>query len=181
MAYEIKIIGEQNPIVLTNDQGLKVITMYEDRLVPKDTKINLGDVIRTNKGQIRSIRKVEDSASGNSKINKVVVDVNKLDRDIYLSWKVKTPEEKAKRLEMFVQCYRAIHNKMPSEEVLADLKEDLVIFFSKNPNRTYPDPPIYIKHFGVGADKLVIDKFRFSMLKLLEQVIVNDMLTAKTI
>lgn len=179
MAYEIKIIGEQNPVVLDNDQGLKVISLYEDKKVEKDTKINLGGLLRTNKGQIRSIRKVEDTASSNKKIDAVVSDTNKLERDIYFSWKSKSPASKAERLELFKQCYRAIHGVFPSEEVLSDLKADLILFFKENPNRTYGDPAIYIKHFGQGAEKLKISTFKFSILKLLERIIINDMLTAK--
>jgi len=59
MAYEVKLMGEQNPIVLSNEDGLKVITLYEDKTVLKDTNSNVGDVNRTNKGKKRSMKKRE--------------------------------------------------------------------------------------------------------------------------
>jgi hypothetical protein len=179
MAYEIRIIGEPNPIVLPNDKGLKVIAMYESAAIAKDTKVNLGDLMRTTKGQIRSIKKVDDSAAGDKKSNKYVTNVDEEHLKIYKEWVIRTPEQKANRTAMFAQVYKTIHDKDPEPEVIEALKKDLIIFFTENKKRTYGDPAIYIKHFGEGIRNKKISKFKSVILNLMERVLSEDMTQAR--
>jgi hypothetical protein len=181
MAYEIKIIGENNPIILNNEQGLKVITLYESKTIPNDTKINLGDVIRTSKGQIRNIRKVEDSASSNKRISQVAEDVEKVHKKEYLNWKVKSPEQKSERLTLFREVFKVLHDRHPEPEEEIELKKDLSTFFKEQPQRTYADPVVYLKHLKDNKqlrDKKV-DKHKSVMLRLFERVLVCDMIDAR--
>lgn len=175
MAYEIKIIGDNNPILLETDAGMRVKAAYEDDNVPDTRKLKIGDSLSIRKGQIRFVRKVEDAKSTSRKSNAIVDDINKRDLEIYRSWLSKRPEQRADRLALFSECYRTIHGMLPSEEVKALVRTDLRKFFEENPKRTYGNGDIYVNHMDRRKKNAEISVFQSPIFRLMERVIAEDM------
>jgi hypothetical protein len=180
MAYEIKLVAENTPIILDNEKGLRVLALYEDDKFENSKKISIGGFVSTTKSQIRSIKKVEDSSASMEKNNDVTREVDIQHYKYYNEWKTKTPEQKANRDSLFKEVYKAIHAEYPNEETLTAFKNDSNTFFKENPNRTYQNPDLFMKHSGgEKAKKLIISKYQSTMLRVLEKVLVEDMRMAR--
>lgn len=180
MAYEIKLVAENNPIILDNEKGLKVLALYEDDKVENSKKISLGGLVSTTKSQIRSIKKVEDNSASMDKNNDVTKNADIEHFKYYTEWKNKTPEQKANRNSLFKEVYKAIHKEYPSQEILNEFVNESIHFFQENPKRTYQNPDLFMKYSGgEQAKKLTISKYQSTMLRILENVVVQDIQMAK--
>lgn len=174
MAYEIKIMGDNNPILLEGEAGMKVKALFEDDNIENNVKVTIGNILTCAKGQIRSIRKVDDSSASMKRNNDVTEDLNKVDFDIYKSWLIKSPVLKAERLELFKQCFKMIHDKLPSEELLTLLKTELVSFFKENPKRTYANGDLYVKYLDKRKKDDKISVFKMPLFRVMERLIATD-------
>lgn len=178
MAYEVRIVGTNDSITVDNDQGMRVRALYEDDGVSDSAKINIGEQLVVRKGQIRFIRRVEDSLAASRRSNEVVSDTNRENDRIYEEWAAKSPEIRSRRDGMFRMAYRAIHGSGPGRDVLDALSVDLRRFFADNPRRTYGDGSVYVAHLGREKRSENIGGTRMAALRLMERVIAEDIVTA---
>jgi hypothetical protein len=170
--YKVTIKTKREPLILDDNTGLKVKEVWTDPKKPKDFKLTL-DNASFEKGMITLIEHEKTSKKPKQADN----DPHKIEVTLYKSWRKKTPEQKAERLQAYVQCFRLIHNKLPSDEILALLKTNLIKFFKENPKRTYGDLIIYQK-FLVDKKKHDITRAGLSMITLFARVIQSDVSNA---
>lgn len=177
MSYEIRIVGDMNSTTITNNQGMALKALWEDRKVTNDSVLTFGDT-SAKKSQIRSIKKVEDQSASISKNDNVTKDVDRKHLETYRGWLKRSPKERSERVALFKQTYFAVWNEYPSEDILLSLKSELQHFFQENPKRTYGDIPTYVNHLGKAKDRR-ISTFKNTLFKLLESVVVEDYEMAK--
>lgn len=176
MAYEIRIVGENNPITLDNNLGLQVKVAYDDDSIPDSQKLRIGDTLSVRKSQIRFVRRVEDSEAANESKNRVADDINGDHLKRYRIIRNLRPEEKARQVELFRQCHKAVSGSFPSESSLEGFRKDSIAFFTDNPNRIVPSPSCFRNNMPKEGGNPFASRF---MLRLLESVIMEDMITAK--
>jgi hypothetical protein len=168
--YKITLkIRDRKPIMLDDDKGLQVKSLWTDSKVQKDYTIALDDII-FEKGKIDTIEYIKASQKPITPENMYSTS----DLSQYLDWKNKSPEEKAKRLDLYIHLFRQIHKKEPSKEILDMLHQELVQFFKANPKRTYANWPIYQKYLIDKRKGHVINTVQYAGVVISARACAND-------
>lgn len=178
MAYEVRIIGSNDPIVVDdNAKGMRLMAMYEDDSIPDSQKLSIGDGFSTRKGQIRYVKRVEGGRSEGSAGRKVADDTDTLHMQRHRRLRVLAPEKKTEMTALFRHCFRVVTGREPGKADVDGFRTDAAEFFRTSPNRIVPSPKCFTDHIPEArGGSGYASKF---MLRLLERVIVEDILTAK--
>lgn len=171
MSYQLTIKGENEPVIVSDEDGMKINAIKLDKRITNDTSIPIGNEMTIEKGKISFIRKIKETPK-----NTQIADSNEEHRKLYLSWRDRTPEEKATRNSMFKALYKIIHGTEAAKNVLESLRLDLISFFESNPMRTYANGTTYLKWLNAGKSASTAGH---SLIRMMEKVIYEDMQDAK--
>lgn len=137
----IYIFGENNPIIVPYEKAVQIQKFIEDKAIPKDERVKIGESFSGVKADIRRIWL--DKEEYKAKIKKDDGD----SMDEYLKHRKKvqsmTMLERSKLTGFFTLVFFSYMNRKPNEQEIEMAEKLQLMFYEDNPFRIVPDPIIF--------------------------------------